>query len=426
MGGEGTAQHQATLGPAQPQPRQGKPAPDARRMKVWLSVSAVLIVAAIVIYLTLGQRGPSRSATIRSPPAGTPLTASLGTLLSQPSSGTGISVTYDGYAGTMNGSLTIPFTLGLNRSGTDAVAILVVNGTSSMQMYRFGGLYYDCASTAGGRSCFNATTAVANVSANSSSIISSSAMAGDLLATLVNSTESAALSTTYRNGLYSVCFYASAGQFNISGCSAAAGMLPLNLTLTSANSTAPVQYRIGQISYGPPIPAIADLANVTAAPSLPYNYKWVAYLDVLALDQPLVFSDLTVIPLTGLFGIGAFSPQPQLAPQCVAISGFFCTNAKYEYGELSFTFGQATGTNWDNVTIAFVPSGSSYSAGDPSFNLTGTMYSGGTVPGVQIQIPPSVAGGAAGTVLQGSIHVSYGIGGHRYGQDVATLIVQAT
>ncbi|MEM3236947.1 MAG: hypothetical protein QXV17_06320 [Candidatus Micrarchaeaceae archaeon] len=143
---------------------------------------------------------------------------------------------------------------------------------------------------------------------------------------------------------------------------------------------------------------------------------------------------IIAVVLGALFSLGVFSGSSLIGTACIAQSGYYCQNLVYHGGNLILTFGQATGTNWGQTYITFVPSGYAYKSYNTiyspalsisSYNSLGTSFSSGQTATVTIPIT-SPPGPAIGTPLTGYLYVNYTISGTSYVAQVATVSVKAS
>ncbi|MCL4371883.1 hypothetical protein M1373_01020 [Candidatus Marsarchaeota archaeon] len=87
---------------------------------------------------------------------------------------------------------------------------------------------------------------------------------------------------------------------------------------------------------------------------------------------------LIVVFLGAMFYIGLFNPGRLVSTTCFANSGFLCSSPNAYGTTFSATIGQATGNDWNNVIVCFVPSNVSYPDSCnayPSY-IVGTLKSG--------------------------------------------------
>ena len=170
----------------------------------------------------------------------------LDSLVSVQNSSSDISAAYAGSVGTLNGSMKVPFTLSIYRSGANATANLNVNSTSSLTMWKFGNLYYDCSVVGENETCYNATADVAGAAASLSSILSSYGVEGNLLGSIENSTGQYNITAYPRAVNGTPCTYLSlfVGTTTLGECTSNALGLALNLTIINTNSTASLLYQV--------------------------------------------------------------------------------------------------------------------------------------------------------------------------------------
>jgi len=115
---------------------------------------------------------------------------------------------------------------------------------------------------------------------------------------------------------------------------------------------------------------VCVIENKKGQVTLGYVYGWIVSIIAMAVAT--------------MFAEGAFSPT-YITTACIASSGFLCSNPVLHNGNFTVEIGQATGTNWDNVVLCFVPQGSTPPTGSScpkgsgysSTNL-GTLESGQT------------------------------------------------
>lgn len=412
-----------------PQPKKG-------HARVIGAIIAIIVIALVAYFMIPQLYSPSNGGSASVPQnSGTPSSAPLSSLLAVQNSSANVNVGYTGLLEILNGSLDVPMVLTMYRSGNTSMTTLEINGTSVMNMYKFGSLYYDCGGPVNSNlTCYNATGVVSQLSSSSQQAIlpSNPMLVGDMLDPILNATGSTNV-TTHQGAFGSLTctsFSVTSGETTLSMCISDSLQLPLSLNVTHTNSTVSSLYTMELNTSGGKLGgAFTPTLNASqlSSRSMDTQLQWIGALDLLALAQPITASDLTVIPLTGMVGIaGTFNAQTSYQSRCTPLDEFYCSSPRYKYGVLSFTFGQAVGADMSNVTITFVPYGSVYSAADPSFTLLGPFPNGDTIPGVSIQIPPSVAANSTGTLLSGDVYISYTAGGQRKTVEAAALSVYAT
>ncbi len=124
---------------------------------------------------------------------------------------------------------------------------------------------------------------------------------------------------------------------------------------------------------------------------------------------------IIAVVLGALFSLGVFNGSSLLGTSCVALSGYYCSTPvlSHSTSALTFTLGQATGTNYGNVIVYTVPSGSSYNPGSDTAKqaITSGISSGQTVS-VSLTLPStspySTSGyGTIGDTYTGYIYINY-------------------
>ena len=151
-----------------------------------------------------------------------------------------------------------------------------------------------------------------------------------------------------------------------------------------------------------------------------------AYLDILALDQPVVPQDLTVIPITGMFAFGTFNAAPVQQSSCIAHSGFYCQNMTLHDGTLSIAAGQGMGSDWQNATFILAPYPNdgypTFPYVQPTYNV-GTWNNGDVLHDARFNVS-SIA--LQDGQLTGMLYVNYTIGGSSYVSEFAAFSVTPT
>ena len=116
------------------------------------------------------------------------------------------------------------------------------------------------------------------------------------------------------------------------------------------------------------------------------------------------------VVLGALFSLGVFSGASLIGTSCIASPGFYCSGVTYSHtsGNVVFTIGQSTGTNWVSTAFIYAPQGTGSTANAPSVlfaNQMSGLYSGQTSA---ISWPVSTpATTAIGAITAGSIWACY-------------------
>jgi len=138
---------------------------------------------------------------------------------------------------------------------------------------------------------------------------------------------------------------------------------------------------------------------------------------------------IVAVVLGALYSLGVFNGAAFLGTSCIAASGFYCTNPTLSTGGvLTVTIGQATGTTFKNAYLYFVPSGTNFSASDPSTSI-GTLNSGQQVT---VSIPlgvgsPYPATYTLGMPLSGYLYLQFtDIYGTTEVNKIATVLTKVT
>ncbi len=388
--------------PARTAPQQGPAAKHTGKIpKKIIAVVVVVIVIAIAAYFLLGN-SPAQQAS----------GPTLGSLLSMENTSSNIAMSYAGSAYVSSGNgITLPFTISLQRSGQNASLKMNVEN-STLEMYKYGNTYYDCYMASNSvRSCYNLTAYVNNASTVAL------ATSGILVQQVLGSVANTIASTSQRSysGTQCTFFDVNINGTYLSGCISQASNLVMNISLSSSAPGASSTYTLGMTSLGRAQMSNAEFLNVTSSSQkgLSTTSQSLAFLNAYALSAPISAIDSLLLPEAAMGELSTFLLQgvnTSYAPQgCVAMTGFYCQNATYGSGTLTFTFGQATGSSWTNAAVHFVPAGSSLSSNSPSGTI-GNVLSGQTVP-VAIQIPPAVSGNSTGTALIGTLYATYNVSG---------------
>lgn len=319
-------QPQQALAQSQPQPVRGRPLPDARRMKIWLSVSAALIIAALVMYLTLGQRPAQQPSApqARQGAASVPL-SSLLSMAGVRGAGD-YNVSYSGVlrlSNVLNSNFTVPFTLTQQRSAAGDAAILsygltTLNSSShktfinnmTLELYRYGASsYYYCLSYIGLTQCYNETANAANASAGLMGNVEIFNYLRGIESYQVPASQVSYNST--RNG--TVCDYFSAtvnGSARMSGCvDGATGLIAqLSAGIHSAGTNVSYSYAISLSAAGghrSPLPESEVVSRASAPAPRSTDSRILAYLAELAFGQPMSYESLTTVTIAAAQEAGA-------------------------------------------------------------------------------------------------------------------------
>ncbi len=412
-------QHQA----AQHAPPQGQ----KKKLPMGLIFAAVAVIAVIAAAgAYLGTRGGGTSTTTVQQNAGGP---TLGSLLTITNSSNDISLSYSGSTHLSVGanSTSMPFAVTIGRSGrTSSISVVVQNTT--LEMFRFGSLYYDCLVNANGlRTCYNETTVVANYS---TSALYSAAL---LLSQLAN-TSTYSVSTSQRAYSGRPCTFlthalnASGATSQINGCVSGSLGILMNLSIYNYNGIADAasEYSVSlsRLSSSSNLSAL-DQNGIAASSKAGIQSQELAYDTVYALDAPISVLDTLVLPgeVVNLIQIGTFGTL-SLTPQACSPASpeFECAGAGYTKGVLTFTFGQASGSQWSNTIVYFVPAGSSLTADSPSFAI-GNALSGQSIP-VLMSVPGNAL---TGNQLVGTIYGTYSVSGAaQNATEIAILALNTT
>lgn len=396
-----------------------RPAGKSPRKLVWVIIAAVIIIAAAALaYSYMGGHGqaPAAGSTTQQPSSG----VTLGSVLSATNSSGSINVTYAGSAYiSAGGNLTLPFSITMQRSGQNSTASVSAENMT-LQMFKYGGLYYDCLVPSNGvRTCYNETVYAANYSA---AVLASS---GTLVSQVLGNASYAQVSTSQRsyNGATCTFFDVNLNGTDMSGCVSQATGLVMNLSLRSSSSGAVSTYSASMSHLGAAVaPSQGEFLNVSSSSGPGISGSSLAYLNLYALAVPISTLDALILPEAAMAELGAFSAQSYAPQACVATPGFECAGAAYSNGTLSFTFGQATGSQWSNTVVYFVAPGSPLTANSPSYAI-GSAVSGRSIP-VSIQVP---ANALTGNQLVGTLYGSYDISGApQNATEIGTLSVNAT
>lgn len=156
------------------------------------------------------------------------------------------------------------------------------------------------------------------------------------------------------------------------------------------------------------------------------------------------------VVLGALFSLGVFSGASLIGTECIASPGFYCSGVSYSHstGNVLFTVGQSTGTNWVNTAFIYAPQGTASTSNAPSVTFANDisgLYSGQTTtiswgvssPGTSTSIGTIAAGSiwACYTTTSGGNVISGGVGtagtcfagaNTVYYTQIATLTAKAT
>jgi len=138
---------------------------------------------------------------------------------------------------------------------------------------------------------------------------------------------------------------------------------------------------------------------------------------------------IVAVVLGALYSLGVFNGAAFLGTSCIAASGFYCTNPTLSTGGvLTVKIGQATGTNFNNAYLYFVPSGANFSTSGHGISI-GTLNSGQQVT-ASIPLPvgsPYPAAYALGTPLSGYLYLQFiDIYGTTEVNKIATVLTKVT
>ena len=115
------------------------------------------------------------------------------------------------------------------------------------------------------------------------------------------------------------------------------------------------------------------------------------------------------VVLGALFSLGVFSGVSLIGTACVASPGYYCTGVTYSHatGNIVFTVGQNTGTNWVTTAFIYAPQGTSTTNNAPSVMFANLIS--GLASGQTYALPWAVTGfnTIIGTSTAGSIWACY-------------------
>lgn len=104
------------------------------------------------------------------------------------------------------------------------------------------------------------------------------------------------------------------------------------------------------------------------------------------------------------------STSGQRPTVCDAFTTFSCSSLSFQDGRLALTFTQATGSDWEDASLQFVPIGGAYNYGSGMQQLLGGLRNGSAVS-VTIGVPNSVVSASSvGGALEGSLYANYTTG----------------
>ncbi len=144
---------------------------------------------------------------------------------------------------------------------------------------------------------------------------------------------------------------------------------------------------------------------------------------------------IIAVVLGALFSLGVFSGTSLMGTSCIASPGYYCQNPTLsaKNNQLTFTFGQNTGTTIYNAVLYVAPQGSAVNNyGFPTqvvSNSIGTLYSGQTVTPIFYSISSLVGGTLSiGTPFTGYVWLNYSTtsNGPTSSAKVATITVKAS
>ena len=130
-----------------------------------------------------------------------------------------------------------------------------------------------------------------------------------------------------------------------------------------------------------------------------------------------------------LFALGMFNSGP-LPTLCIARSGFMCTIQSFHAGNLTLTVGQITGSNWNNVSFAFLNTSTLSNQNNSAYYTSRPAGNGSIMSGAEASVVLHVPGvsDAPGTSIQGQLWAEYYTYNSSYSGpyyvEVATLTAQ--
>ncbi len=117
------------------------------------------------------------------------------------------------------------------------------------------------------------------------------------------------------------------------------------------------------------------------------------------------------VVLGALFSLGVFSGASLIGTTCIASPGFYCSGVAYSHssGNVVFTVGQSTGTNWVSTAFLYAPQGTASTSNAPAVlfgNVVTGLYSGQTTT-IQWGVSAAGTSTAVGAITAGSIWACY-------------------